>query len=103
MSEIQTHKEMQLISAIIRGNDNLYRYCEKRFHEAPRFMETIGKVANAKVYLRYWHAPGDNGYHDYYILIMEDNERGKYYSSHDQVIKESRELVETGRARLLTA
>ena len=94
---------MQLISAIIRGNDNLYKYCEKRFRESPRFMETIGHVGKAKVYLRYWHAPTDDGYYDYYVLIMEDNERGKYYPSHQELIKECREAVETGKARLLNA
>lgn len=93
---------MQLISAIIRGRDNLDNYCEKRWHEQPRFIEAIGKIDDAKIYLRYWKSPTDDGYHDYYVIIMEDNERGKYYTQHLQVINESRELVETGRARLLT-
>ena len=89
------------IHAIIRGDQNLDKYCRKRFGERPHFVETIGRVGNAKVYLRYWSSPTDNGYYDYYVLIMED-ERGKYYSSTEQIIKECREAVETGKARLLT-
>lgn len=90
------------IHAIIRGNSNLEKYCIKRFGESPHFVETIGRVGNAKVYLRYWHSPTDDGYYDYYVLIME-HENGKYYSQpQQQIIKECREAVETGRAHLLT-
>lgn len=90
------------IHAIIRGNSNLEKYCIKRFGEFPHFVETIGRVGNAKVYLRYWHSPTDDGYYDYYVLIME-HENGKYYSQpQQQIIQECREAVETGRARLLT-
>ena len=92
---------MNFISAIIRGRTNLEKYCEKRFGEQPHFVETIGRINEVKVYLRYWSAPADNGYYDYYILVME-SEKGKYYSSTQQLIQESRELVENGNARLLT-
>lgn len=92
---------MNYATAIIRGINNLDKYCERRFHDRVRWMETIGKVGNAKVYLRYWHAPTDNGYYDYYVLVMP-SETGKYYSQTEQIIREYRELVETGKARFLT-
>ena len=48
---------MNFISAIIRGRTNLEKYCEKRFGEQPHFVETIGRINEVKVYLRYWSAP----------------------------------------------
>ena len=55
-----------LTYAIIRGHADLIKYCEKRWGEKPRFIETIGHVKECTVELHYWKSPTDDGYQDYY-------------------------------------
>ena len=88
-----------LTYGIIKGEAALNKYCEKRWHCRPRFVETIGHIANVTVELHYYRGPTDDGYQDYYLLIME-HPNGKY-SSMNQIRDEAYEAVETGRARLL--
>lgn len=90
-----------LTYAIIRGHADLVKYCEKRWGERARFIETIGHVKECTVELHYWKSPTDDGYQDYYLLYME-HPNGKY-SSNNQICDLAREAVETGKARLLTA
>ena len=88
-----------LTYGIIKGEAALNKYCERRWHCRPRFVETIGHIANVTVELHYYRGPTDDGYKDYYLLIME-HPNGKY-SSMNQIRDEAYEAVETGRARLL--
>ncbi len=86
---------------IIKGEAAMLRYCRKRWNDRPRFIETIGHIANVTVELHYYKSPTDVGYMPYYLLIMEHQD-GKY-SSMNQIRDEAYELVSTGKARLLTA
>ena len=53
----------------IEGEKNLKEYCVKSFGEQPHFIETIGRVGEAKVELIYKHKEG-YGYVDMYLLYM---------------------------------
>jgi hypothetical protein len=53
----------------IEGERNLQEYCQRRFKETPRFMETIGHVGPVTVYLKY-KKKGDY-YTPCYLLFME--------------------------------
>ena len=55
----------------IEGDKNLEEYCSKRFREQPRFIETIGRVGEAKVELIYKYKNG-YGYVPMYLLYMQD-------------------------------
>ena len=55
----------------IEGEDNLDAFCLKRFNERPRFVETIGRVASAKVYLIYKWREDKQKYTDMYLLFMQ--------------------------------
>ena len=90
-----------LTYAIIKGEDALIRYCRRRWNDRPRFVETIGHIANVTIELHYYRSPTDAGYMPYYLLIMEHKD-GKY-SSMNQIREEAYELVETGKACLLNA
>ena len=90
-----------LTYGIIKGEAALNKYCEKRWGEKPRFVETIGHIVNVTVELHYYRSPTDDGYMPYYLLIME-HRNGKY-SSMNQIRDEAYEAVTTGKARLLTA
>lgn len=54
----------------IEGEKNLDDYCAKRFGEQPRFIETIGRVGEAKVELIYKMKEG-HGYVAMYLLYMQ--------------------------------
>ena len=90
-----------LTYGIIKGEAALNKYCEKRWGERPRFVETIGHVKECTVELHYWKSPTDDGYAPYYLLIME-HEKGKFTSFND-IREEAYEAIRTGKARLLTA
>lgn len=90
-----------LTYGIIKGEKTLNKYCEKRWGQRPRFMETIGHIANVTIEHFYEHGPDDDGYAPYYLLIME-HEKGKFTSFND-IREEAYEAIRTGKARLLTA
>ena len=53
----------------IEGYDNLQDFCLKRFKEKPRFIETIGRVAEATIHLIYKSKPSGE-YAEMYLLFM---------------------------------
>ena len=55
----------------IEGEDNLDAFCLKRFGERPRFVETIGRVSSAKVYLIYKWREDKQDYTSMFLLFME--------------------------------
>ena len=60
------------ITKWIEGEDNLNAYCQKRFNELPRFVETIGRVGlSAKVYLVYKWREDKQKYTPMYLLFMQ--------------------------------
>ena len=61
---------MGLIYKWIEGEKNLHDYCAKRFGEKPHFVETIGRVGEAKVELIYKLKEG-YGYVPMYLLYMQ--------------------------------
>lgn len=65
---------MAYIYKWIEGRNNLEQYCLNRFKEKPRFVETIGRVGEAKIY--YIYKRKTNGsYTDMYLLFMR-HEKG---------------------------
>ena len=58
----------------IEGERNLNDFCAKRFNEKPRFVETIGSVTGAKIWMIYKKRP-DGYYTDMYLLFMR-HEKG---------------------------
>lgn len=60
------------IAKWIEGEKLLHSFCISRFHEAPRFVETIGRVGGeAKVYLTYKWRRDTKRYVPMYLLFME--------------------------------
>lgn len=92
---------MFYISAIIRGEQTLNRYCLKRWGESPQFSETIAHIGDdvtiEKAYLK---SPADENYMDYYILYMP-HPKGTT-ADISLLRKRAYESIETGNARLLT-
>lgn len=61
------------ITKWIEGERNLEDFCQKRFHESPRFVETIGHFQGnqAKVYKIYKYREDRQEYVPMYLLFME--------------------------------
>ncbi len=60
-----------LTYAVIRGEEDLIAYCEKRGWPRPQFVESFAhNIPNVVVELIYDKAPTDEGYHAYYIMSM---------------------------------
>lgn len=56
----------------IEGEDNLNKFCLKRFKDKPHFVETIGKVGiNANVHLMYKWREDKHRYTEMFLLFME--------------------------------
>ncbi len=55
----------------IEGEDRLNDFCQRRFQERPRFVETVGRVGTAKVYMVYKWREDRKRYVDMYLLFME--------------------------------
>lgn len=55
----------------IEGEKALNDFCERRFGEVPRMVETSGRVGPAKVRKIYKELPGSGDYTDMYLLHME--------------------------------
>lgn len=55
----------------IEGEKALNEFCERRFKEKPRFIETCGRVGPAKVRLIYKEIPETGHYTDMYLLYMD--------------------------------
>ena len=65
---------MAYIYKWIEGRKNLEEYCQKRFKDKPRFIETIGRVGEAKIYYMYKRKE-DGSYAEMYLLFMH-HEKG---------------------------
>lgn len=63
----------------IEGSRALYGFCEKRFKESPRFIETIGHCGSATIWLSYKLTPND-GYRDFYLIFMPHDRGNLTYS-----------------------
>jgi hypothetical protein len=55
----------------IEGEKNLNEFCLQRFRSKPRFMETIGHVGPATVYLIYKYDDATEKYREMYLLTMQ--------------------------------
>lgn len=66
----EPNNKMAYITKWIEGEKNLHEFCIKRFGEKPRFVETIGRVGDAKVELIYKWKEG-YGYVAMYLLYMQ--------------------------------
>lgn len=88
---------MAYIYKWIEGERNLNEYCMKRFGEIPKFVETIGKVANAKVRLIYKEKEGD--FTAMYLLYMH-HPSGTVYHIND-IETMTYEQIRTDRSALL--
>lgn len=75
-------KNMAFIYKWIEGRKNLDAYCEKRFGEKPRFVETIGRVGyeGAKVHMIYKHK-ANGGFAEMYLLYMQHPNGHVYWIS----------------------
>ena len=89
---------MAYIYKWIEGRKNLDEYCMKRFGETPRFMETIGRVGEAKVYYMYKRKE-DGSYAEMYLLFMR-HEKGTVSWIND-VEKMTYEQIRSDRTAIL--
>lgn len=89
---------MAYIYKWIEGRKNLDEYCMKRFGETPRFMETIGRVGEAKVHYMYKRKE-DGSYAEMYLLFMR-HEKGTVSWIND-VEKMTYEQIRSDRTAIL--
>lgn len=82
----------------IEGEKNLKEYCTKRFGEQPRFIETIGRVGEAKVELNYKLKEG-HGYVPMYLLYMQHPTGTLCYM--DDIRKMSYEEIRADKASIV--
>lgn len=88
------------ITAIIRTEAMLNRYCNKRWAQEPTFCETIGHIGEATIEKAYLQSPTDERYTDYYLLYMESP---KGNTANLELLRSNfYDLVRTGKATLLT-
>ena len=84
----------------IEGEDNLNSYCQKRFNELPRFVETIGSVwPSAKVYLVYKLREDKQKYTPMFLLFMQ-HQKGTVGYIQD-IKHQSYEQIRTDRSAIL--
>lgn len=69
--------------AVIKGWDDLYRYCERRWKERPRFCEHFARIGN-EVYIRKIEAkaPTDEYWTAYFLLVLP-NQHGYFVTPDD--------------------
>lgn len=89
---------MGLIYKWIEGEKNLHEYCLKRFGEKPHFVETIGRVGEAKVELIYKLKEG-YGYVPMYLLYMQHPTGTIYYL--DETRKMTYEQIRADRTSIV--
>lgn len=82
----------------IEGYDNLQEFCLKRFKQRPRFVETIGKVDEATVYLMYKQKPSGE-FVEMYLLWMPHPSGTVYHI--DNIYKMSYEDIRLDRNSIL--
>lgn len=73
----------------IVGEKALNEFCRKRYGMTPEWMETIGRLGDAKVRLIYKHDEENNRYVDCYLLYMPTRKyEGKNVVSATQLFNE---------------
>lgn len=83
----------------IEGEENLRRFCVKRFKEKPSFVETIGRVCGAKIHLVHKWREDRQRYVDMYLLFMP-HPNGRCYDINDERKKSYEEIRRTKGAIL---
>lgn len=78
----------------IEGEENLRRFCVKRFKEKPSFVETIGRAGGAKINLVYKWREDKQRYVDMYLLFMP-HPNGRCYDINDERKKSYEEIRST--------
>ena len=73
---------MAYIGAIIRGEKDLLKYCEKRWGGHPKFNGCFAHIDNCKIEMIYELSPTDDCYTDYYIMLMQ-HPGGNIYNESD--------------------
>ena len=92
---------MDLVYAVIKGETNLERYCEKRWKQKPRFVESFAHNIDGVLIERiYAKSPDDDGYSQYSILIMKSNKDTGFCDPGD-IRRKVYEDIRTGRISLL--
>jgi hypothetical protein len=77
----------------IEGSRALYDFCEKRFKESPRFIETIGHCGSATIWLSYKLTPTD-GYRDFYLIFMpHDHGNFTYMQLQDKKLEKYEQIM----------
>lgn len=89
------------IYAVIKGETALDKYCEKRWGERPRFMESFAHINDVTIESIEEMSPSDDGYKRYFILYMVDPKCESLLTSHTQIRTQVHEAIRTGTARLL--
>lgn len=82
----------------IEGYGNLIDFCLKRFKEKPHFVETIGRVGEATVYLIYKQKPSGE-FAEMYLLWMPHPSGEWHYV--DNIQKMTYEDIRADRTSLL--
>ncbi len=90
-----------LTFAVIRGEEDLIAYCDKRGWPRPRFVESFARnIPNVVVEMIYDKAPTDDGYYAYYIMSMPTTRETGFCNINDirAIVHES---IRAGRVDLL--
>lgn len=91
------------IYAVIKGEKAMDKYCEKRWGERPRFMESFAHVRDVTIERIWEKSPTDDWYMQYFILYMVDPKRESLLTSFSQIRTQVHEAIRTGTARLLAS
>ena len=93
---------MALQYAVIRGEDNLFAYCQKRFKAAPRFRGCFAPIDSCAIELIYAKSPADSGYTGYYILTLPARgDADDLYSDTNIIRTKVYDDIRNGRVALL--
>ena len=92
-----------LTYAIIKGETTLNKYCEKRWGERPRFMESFAHINDVTIERIEEMSPTDDGYKQNFILYMVDPKCESLLTSYSQIRTQVHEAIRTGTARLLAS
>ena len=91
------------IYAVIKGEKALDKYCEKRWGERPRFVESFAHINEVTIERIEEMSPTDDGYRQYFILYMVDQKHESLLTSFSRIRSQVHEAIRTGTARLLAS
>lgn len=94
----------QLTYGVIRGEEDFYAYCQRRWKERPRFCESFAHIYqggdNVTVERFYEKSPTDDGYTEYFLMTMPTN-RDTGLCWHNDIASKVKRDIREGTVKLI--